>query len=88
MQLGMPQAAARVKRAIQFGSRIGVLSNRREFGSNRAANKAKAGSVALEHVPGSGPKPPDKFAVKRAWKAQQARERQEQEAASKLMQQA
>jgi hypothetical protein len=38
-QLGLPEASRRVKRAIQFGSRIGKLSNRREFGSNRAANK-------------------------------------------------
>ena len=39
VKLGLPEAACRVKRAIQFGSRIGKLSNRREFGSNRAANK-------------------------------------------------
>lgn len=58
--VGMPLAAARVKRAIQFGSRIGWLSNTREFGSNRAANKAKAGSVAIDKVPGTGPKPPRK----------------------------
>ena len=45
--LGLPRAAAREKRAIQFGSRIGKLSNQREFGSNRAANKQNAGSVAL-----------------------------------------
>jgi len=47
-QLGLPEAAARVKRAIQFGSRIGKASNVREFGSNRAANRRNAGSVALE----------------------------------------
>lgn len=46
--LGLPQAAARVKRAIQFGSRIGKASNVREFGSNRKANKRNAGSVSLE----------------------------------------
>ena len=46
-QLGLPQAARRVKRAIQFGSRIGKLSNVREFGSNRAANLAAAGTVDL-----------------------------------------
>lgn len=51
-QLGLPQAAARVKRAIQFGSRIGKLSNTREFGSNRAANKHNAGSVPLRCLPG------------------------------------
>jgi hypothetical protein len=38
-RLGLPEASKRVKRAIQFGSRIGKLSNRKEFGSNRAANK-------------------------------------------------
>lgn len=46
--LGLPRAACRVKRAIQFGSRIGKLSNTAQFGSNRAANKANAGSVALQ----------------------------------------
>ncbi|KXZ56248.1 hypothetical protein GPECTOR_1g216 [Gonium pectorale] len=46
--LGVPQSAARVKRAIQFGSRIGKVANRRDFGSNRAANKKNAGSVALQ----------------------------------------
>jgi hypothetical protein len=52
--LGLPRAAAREKRAIQFGSRIGKLSNQREFGSNRAANKQNAGSVALGTLPGKG----------------------------------
>ncbi len=46
--LGLPEAAARVKRAIQFGSRIGKQHNRREFGSNRAANRQNAGGVALQ----------------------------------------
>lgn len=41
--LGLRGAARRVKRAIQFGSRIAKLSNRRAFGSNRAANAARAG---------------------------------------------
>jgi hypothetical protein len=50
--LGLPQAAARVKRAIQFGSRIGKLSNAREFGSGRAANRRNAGSVRLQELRG------------------------------------
>lgn len=52
LNLGLPEAATRVKRAIQFGTRIGKLSNVREFGSNRAANKASAGSVALGALAG------------------------------------
>lgn len=51
-QLGLGTAAARAKRAIQFGSRIGKLSNRRDFGSNRAANKRNAGSVSLNQLAG------------------------------------
>ncbi|XP_020599412.1 asparagine synthetase domain-containing protein 1 isoform X1 [Phalaenopsis equestris] len=38
-------AAARPKRAIQFGSRIARESNRKNYGSNRAANQASVGSV-------------------------------------------
>ncbi len=49
--LGLPVAAARIKRAIQFGTRLGKLANVRQFGSNRAANKASAGSVALAALP-------------------------------------
>jgi hypothetical protein len=49
--LGLPRAAARVKRAIQFGSRIGNAVNRRDFGSNRAANASSAGSVQLADLP-------------------------------------
>jgi len=45
--LGLPQAAGREKRAIQFGSRIGQLSNKRDFGSNRQANKRQAGSLKV-----------------------------------------
>ena len=45
--LGLHVAARRVKRAIQFGSRVAKLSNRRYFGSNRAANAARAGSHRL-----------------------------------------
>mmetsp|Transcript_9718 Transcript_9718/g.12626 ORF Transcript_9718/g.12626 Transcript_9718/m.12626 type:complete len:117 (-) Transcript_9718:863-1213(-) len=34
--LGMTRAAAYEKRAIQFGTKLAKLSNRRSFGSNRA----------------------------------------------------
>jgi len=46
-RLGLPRAAGRVKRAIQFGSSLGKQSNRRDFGSNRAANSRSAGSLRL-----------------------------------------
>jgi hypothetical protein len=49
--LGLPLAAAREKRAIQFGSRIGKLSNMREFGSNRKANMMSAGQVHISKLP-------------------------------------
>lgn len=49
-QLGFPKAAARVKRAIQFGTGIGKLSNVRSFGSNRAANSMNAGSLNLKSL--------------------------------------
>jgi len=45
--LGLPRAAGRPKRAIQFGSRLGRASNVRDWGSNRAANAAGAGGVRL-----------------------------------------
>ncbi|XP_021756673.1 asparagine synthetase domain-containing protein 1-like isoform X2 [Chenopodium quinoa] len=45
--LGLHEAAVQPKRAIQFGSRIAQESNRKNFGSNRAANQASAGSVAF-----------------------------------------
>ena len=39
--LGLRRAASRVKRAIQFGSRIGTLVNKRAFsGDRRAARRA------------------------------------------------
>ncbi|KAL3511036.1 hypothetical protein ACH5RR_030437 [Cinchona calisaya] len=45
--LGLSGAAVLPKRAIQFGTRIARESNRKNFGSNRAANQASAGSVEI-----------------------------------------
>ncbi|XP_041013264.1 asparagine synthetase domain-containing protein 1 isoform X1 [Juglans microcarpa x Juglans regia] len=48
--LGLYEASVLPKRAIQFGTRIARESNRKNFGSNRAANQASAGSAAI-HMP-------------------------------------
>ncbi|XP_030484760.2 uncharacterized protein LOC115701178 isoform X1 [Cannabis sativa] len=45
--LGLHEASSLPKRAIQFGTRIARESNRKNFGSNRAANQASAGSVVI-----------------------------------------
>ena len=44
---GLIRTAQRPKRAVQFGTRISNLANRREFGSNRYANRLNAGSLRL-----------------------------------------
>ena len=49
--LGCPRAGRRVKRAMQFGTRIGKASNKRLFGSNRRANKHHAAYVPLGGIP-------------------------------------
>ncbi len=49
-RVGLPRAAARIKRAIQFGSRLSKQANVRDFGSNRAANIHKAGGLQLDSI--------------------------------------
>ncbi|KAL4522581.1 hypothetical protein Ndes2437A_g07347 [Nannochloris sp. 'desiccata'] len=49
-QLGLPEAAARVKRAIQFGTRLAKVTNIAQFGGTRQANAKNAGSVRLIDV--------------------------------------
>ncbi|XP_043718521.1 asparagine synthetase domain-containing protein 1 isoform X2 [Telopea speciosissima] len=51
--LGLEEVSSLPKRAIQFGSRIARESNRKNFGSNRAANQASAGSVVIHRPTGA-----------------------------------
>ncbi|KAJ4960612.1 hypothetical protein NE237_020522 [Protea cynaroides] len=51
--LGLEEVSSLPKRAIQFGSRIARESNRKNFGSNRAANQASAGSVVIHKRTGA-----------------------------------
>jgi hypothetical protein len=53
-RLGLPRAAERVKRAIQFGTRLAAKANAAQFGGTRRANLAHAGSVLLTNVPPLG----------------------------------
>ena len=46
-RLGMPRAAGREKRAIQFGSRLAKAANTAQFGGTRRANAKNAGSMRL-----------------------------------------
>lgn len=50
-RLGLPRAAQRTKRAIQFGTRLAAKANAAQFGGTRRANAASAGSVRLADVP-------------------------------------
>ena len=70
-RLGLPRAAARVKRAIQFGSRLSKQANVRDFGSNRAANIHKAGGLQLEAVAQGAFGPGAKWAKERKQKPDQ-----------------
>jgi asparagine synthetase B (glutamine-hydrolysing) len=49
-RLGLPRAAARVKRAIQFGTRLAKAANAVHFGGTKRANARNAGSVRLDDV--------------------------------------
>ena len=55
-RLGLPRAAARAKRAIQFGSRLAAAANRQHFGGTHQANRHNAGSVRLSALPAAGMK--------------------------------
>ncbi|KAL4586754.1 hypothetical protein LXL04_011398 [Taraxacum kok-saghyz] len=48
--LHLNEGAILPKRAIQFGSRIAQQSNRKNYGSNRAANQASAGSAFIHPI--------------------------------------
>ncbi|PSC70217.1 asparagine synthetase domain-containing 1 [Micractinium conductrix] len=50
-RLGLHRAAGRIKRAIQFGTRLAAKANTAQFGGTRRANLASAGSVRLADVP-------------------------------------
>lgn len=50
-ELGLVKTAVRVKRAIQFGSRLAKQTNAREFGGTRQANNAKAGKMKFADTP-------------------------------------
>lgn len=52
-RLGLPRAAGRAKRAIQFGSRLAAQANKSMFGGTHQAGLANAGSVRLSDVQGS-----------------------------------
>jgi asparagine synthetase B (glutamine-hydrolysing) len=47
---GLPRAAARVKRAIQFGTRLAALTNAAHLGGTRQASRARAGAALLADV--------------------------------------
>lgn len=47
--VGLVRCSTRTKRAIQFGTRLAKQSNARAYGSNRAANLARAGSSSVPH---------------------------------------
>ena len=50
LMLGLPRAAMRVKRAIQFGTRLGKLANLQAFGTNRSAEARHAGTMSLAEL--------------------------------------
>lgn len=50
--LGLPRASERVKRALQFGSRLAKAANVAYFGGTRQANNHKAGKVRIQDAMG------------------------------------